>query len=107
MLVLGGSAIGIASAQTAPTATPATTAQAGQAGYQAFVDALAKRLGINSATLQTAIARPAPTPDYRPPADSARAVVDLAVPVVPAAHRVARVASAATWTPRPPPSEFP
>ena len=55
VLVLGGSAIGIASAQTAPTTTPATTAQAGQAGYQAFVDALAKRLGISSANLQTAI----------------------------------------------------
>jgi polyhydroxyalkanoate synthesis regulator phasin len=54
VLVLGGSAIGIASAQTAPSATP-TTAQAGQAGFQAFVDALAKRLGISSATLQTAI----------------------------------------------------
>jgi polyhydroxyalkanoate synthesis regulator phasin len=55
VLVLGGSAIGIASAQTAPTATPSTVAQAGQAHFQAFVDALAKRLGISSATLQTAI----------------------------------------------------
>jgi hypothetical protein len=55
VLLLGGSAIGIASAQTTPTATPTTIAQAGQANYQAFVDALAKRLGITSATLQTAI----------------------------------------------------
>jgi hypothetical protein len=55
VLVLGGSAIGIASAQTAPTATPATSAQAGRAGFQAFVDALAKRLGISSETLQTAV----------------------------------------------------
>ena len=55
VLLLGGSAIGIASAQTAPTTTPPTSAPSGQAGYQAFVDALAKRLGISSATLQTAI----------------------------------------------------
>jgi len=55
VLLLGGSAIGIASAQTAPTATPTTTAQAGPARFQAFVDALAKRLGISSAALQTAI----------------------------------------------------
>ena len=54
VLLLGGSAVGIASAQTAPaTATP----EAGQTqpGYQAFVDALAKRLGISSATLEAAI----------------------------------------------------
>jgi hypothetical protein len=52
--LLGGSAVGIASAQTAPAAA---TPQAGQTqpGYQAFVDALAKRLGISSTTLQTAI----------------------------------------------------
>jgi hypothetical protein len=57
VLLLGGSAVGIAAAQTAPTATPATAAAAGQGqpGYQAFIDALAKRLGISSATLQTAI----------------------------------------------------
>src|SRR5438552_11738150 len=55
VLLLGGSAIGIASAQTAPSTTPSTAAPSGQAGYQAFVDALAKRLGISSATLQTAI----------------------------------------------------
>jgi hypothetical protein len=54
VLLLGGSAIGIASAQTAPTTSP-PSAQAGQAGYQAFVDALAKRLGITSTALQTAI----------------------------------------------------
>ncbi len=57
VLLLGGSAVGIAAAQTAPTATPATAAAAGQGqpGYQAFIDALAKHLGISSATLQTAI----------------------------------------------------
>jgi AraC-like DNA-binding protein len=54
VLVLGGSAVGIAAAQTTPSAPP-VTAQAGQSGYQAFIDALAKRLGISSATLQTAI----------------------------------------------------
>jgi polyhydroxyalkanoate synthesis regulator phasin len=57
VLLLAGSAVGIAAAQTAPTTTPATGAAAGQAqpGYQAFIDALAKRLGISSATLQTAV----------------------------------------------------
>jgi hypothetical protein len=58
VLVLGGSAVGIASAQTAP-ATPATSSAVGQGQaspqYQAFIDALAKRLGISSATLQTAV----------------------------------------------------
>ena len=55
VLVLGGSAVGIASAQTAPASTPTTTAQNGRPGYQAFLDALAKRLNISSSTLQTAI----------------------------------------------------
>src|SRR5229473_3785413 len=61
VLVLGGSAvgIGIASAQTAPTPSPATSAAAGQGQpppqYQAFIDALAKRLGISSTALQTAV----------------------------------------------------
>jgi len=57
MLLLGGSAVGIAAAQTAPAPSPVTTATAGQgqASYQAFIDALAKRLGISSAMLQTAI----------------------------------------------------
>jgi len=50
VLVLGGAAVGIAVAQT-----PTPTAQSGQARYQAFVDALARRLGISSATLETAI----------------------------------------------------
>jgi hypothetical protein len=56
VLVLGGSAVGIAAAQTAPT--PATTAPGqGQPPpqYQAFIDALAKRLGITSGALQTAV----------------------------------------------------
>jgi hypothetical protein len=58
VLVLGGSAVGIASAQTAPTPGPATTAPGqGQPPpqYQAFIDALAKRLGITSAAVQTAV----------------------------------------------------
>jgi hypothetical protein len=52
VLVLGGAAVGIAAAQTQPT--PAAGQQA-QNGYQAFVDALAKRLNITPANLQTAI----------------------------------------------------
>jgi hypothetical protein len=55
VLVLGGSAVGIASAQTAPAGTPSTTSQTPRPGYQAFLDALAKRLNISSSTLQTAI----------------------------------------------------
>src|SRR5438132_8736170 len=55
VLVLGGSAVGIASAQTAPATSPTTTGQTAPAGYQAFVDALAKRLGVTSTALQTAI----------------------------------------------------
>ncbi len=53
VLLLGGSAVGIAAAQTAP----ANTSQTGQAqpGYQAFVSALAQHLGISPAVLQTAI----------------------------------------------------
>ena len=51
VLVLGGAAVGIAAAQTAPAATPSGQ----QAGYQKFIDALAKRLNISSATLETAI----------------------------------------------------
>jgi hypothetical protein len=52
VLVLGGAAVGIAAAQTQPT--PAAGQQA-QSGYQAFIDALAKRLNITPANLQTAI----------------------------------------------------
>src|SRR6267378_36629 len=48
--VLGGAAVGIAAAQAQPV-TPA----AGQSGYQKFIDALAKRLNIPMATLETAI----------------------------------------------------
>jgi polyhydroxyalkanoate synthesis regulator phasin len=50
--ILAGAAVGIAAAQAQP-ATP-TTGQA-QSGYQKFVDALAQRLGITSAKLETAI----------------------------------------------------
>jgi hypothetical protein len=53
VLVLAASAVGIAAAQTQPTPTPGTT----QNGYQAFVDALAKRLNISTSTLQTAISQ--------------------------------------------------
>jgi len=53
-LLLGGSAFGIAAAQTAPT-TPTTQPGQSKPGHQAFIDALAKRLGISSATLQTAV----------------------------------------------------
>ena len=56
VLLLGGAAVGVASAQTAP-ATPTAQAGQSQAGYQAFVDALAKRLGVTSANLQTAISQ--------------------------------------------------
>jgi len=55
VVLLGGSAVGIASAQTAPAGAPTTTTQNGAPGYQAFLDALAKRLNISSAALQTAI----------------------------------------------------
>jgi hypothetical protein len=51
VLMLGGAAVGVAAAQAQPT--PA--AQAGQNRYQAFVDALAKRLGVTSANLESAI----------------------------------------------------
>ena len=50
--VLGGAAVGIAAAQAQP-ATPA--AGQAQSGYQKFVDALANRLGITTAKLETAI----------------------------------------------------
>ena len=53
VLVLAGSAVGIASAQTAPTPTPGAGQQ--RPGAQAFLDALAKRLNITTAALQSAI----------------------------------------------------
>jgi hypothetical protein len=54
VLVLAGSAVGIAAAQTAPTPTPGVAGQA-RPGSQAFLDALAKRLNITSANLEQAI----------------------------------------------------
>jgi hypothetical protein len=51
VLVLGAAAVGIASAQSTPT----PTATAGAARGQAFLDALAKRLGITTTALQQAI----------------------------------------------------
>src|ERR1700687_5849766 len=50
--VLTGAAVGIAAAQAQPATTPGAQAQS---GYQKFVDALAKRLKISSADLETAI----------------------------------------------------
>src|SRR5437016_2167829 len=50
--VLGGAEVGIAAAQAQP-ATP-TTGQA-RPGYQKFIDALAQRLGVTTAKLETAI----------------------------------------------------
>jgi polyhydroxyalkanoate synthesis regulator phasin len=55
VLVLGGAAVGIVAAQSAPAGTPTT--QQGQAGYQKFVDALAKRLGISSSDLEAKISQ--------------------------------------------------
>ncbi len=62
VLVLAGSAVGIAAAQATPTSPPAagtpapgTAQQQQRPGYQQFLDALAKRLNITSANLQTAI----------------------------------------------------
>ncbi len=57
VLLLGGSAVGIAAAQSTPSPSPASSGQTSQATshYQAFIDALAKRLGISSATLQQAV----------------------------------------------------
>jgi hypothetical protein len=63
VVVLAGSAVGIAAAQTQPTPTTTTTSptttttpQTGQqSGYQKFIDALAKRLNVSTQTLQTAV----------------------------------------------------
>ena len=54
VLVLGGLAVGAAAAQATPTPTPSGQAPS---GYQAFVDALARRLGVTSANLQQAISQ--------------------------------------------------
>jgi len=56
VLVLAGSAVGIAAAQTAPTPSPGVAGQA-RPGYQQFLDALAKRLNISSANLEQAISQ--------------------------------------------------
>jgi 3-methyladenine DNA glycosylase AlkD len=55
VVVLGGAAVGIAAAQTQPTPTPST--QQARPGYQAFIDALAKRLNITSANLESAMSQ--------------------------------------------------
>src|SRR5579872_3566375 len=52
VLVLGGAAVGIAAAQTQPATTPSGQ----QTGYQKFITALASKLGISPATLQSDIA---------------------------------------------------
>jgi hypothetical protein len=57
VLVLAGSAVGIASAQATPSPSPGTGAQQQQQrpNYQQFLDALAERLNTTTANLQTAI----------------------------------------------------
>jgi hypothetical protein len=55
VLVIGGAAVGVASAQTSPTPTPNAQAQSRSNGYQAFVAALAKRLNVTTDVLQQAI----------------------------------------------------
>jgi hypothetical protein len=59
VLVLGGSAVGIAAAQTTPTpAGGAAQSQQGQRpNFQAYLDALAKRLNITTAQLRTAMSQ--------------------------------------------------
>ena len=49
VLVLGGSAVGIAAAQSQPTSTPTP--------YQKFIDSLAQKLGVSSQQLQTDISQ--------------------------------------------------
>src|ERR1051326_4996634 len=53
VLILGGSAVGIAAAQTAPSSTPGAQTTA----YQKFIDALAQKLGVSSQTLQSDISQ--------------------------------------------------
>ena len=53
VLVLGGSAVGIAAAQSQPSPTPTAQPQA----YQKFIDALASKLGVSSQTLQSDISQ--------------------------------------------------
>src|SRR6266571_2030844 len=54
-VVLVGGTIGLAVAQQAPTPTPPNTPGQGQARGQAFLDALARQLGITTDRLQQAI----------------------------------------------------
>jgi polyhydroxyalkanoate synthesis regulator phasin len=54
VVVLAGSAVGVAAAQQAPT-PPAQGTQPARPGAQQFLDALARRLGITSDRLQQAI----------------------------------------------------
>jgi hypothetical protein len=55
VVVLAGAAVGVAVAQTQPGQTP--SGQQARPGYQAFIDALAKRLNISSANLESAISQ--------------------------------------------------
>jgi hypothetical protein len=55
VLMLSGAVVGIVSAQAQPTPPAGQQAQERQNGYQAFIDALAKRLNVTSENLQTAI----------------------------------------------------
>jgi polyhydroxyalkanoate synthesis regulator phasin len=55
VLVLGGAAVGIAAAQTAPTTT--TGQQQGQSNYAKFIASLASKLGIQPADLESKISQ--------------------------------------------------
>lgn len=54
-LLLGVATLGLALAQQTPTPGPATPSQSARPSYQAFLDALARRLGISTDQLQQAI----------------------------------------------------
>jgi hypothetical protein len=59
VVVLGGAAVGVVNAQATPTPAPTQPGQPGQSQSrpdpQAFIDALARRLGVTSAALQQAM----------------------------------------------------
>jgi hypothetical protein len=56
VLVLAGSAVGIAAAQATPTPAPGSgSSQQARPTYEQFLDALARRLNTSTANLQTAI----------------------------------------------------
>src|SRR5687767_944440 len=67
VLVLAASAVGIASAQATPTPAPGAQQQQ-RPSYQQFLDALARRLNVSTANLETAIGQA--RTDVGLPADS-------------------------------------